>query len=205
MPTHVPSGRFTPARAFVQVLTAAGTKPLAIFFAQRPLWKSEDNIFTNTSRQVREILAVQLLVEYEFIYSQRHLKRLHTSAAAQSGRGLQRASDQQGIPLNLYKKIVLDLMLESYVGFIQFHNRTGLATGQRLPLRGNAFDVDLHNYLRNLCSNAFSTPRGTKSLTFPPKPAISRTNRELINVYSSFGIKKIVSIRESNLRFIKAI
>jgi hypothetical protein len=53
------------------------------------------------------------------------------------------------------------------------------------------------------CNNLWMAA-GTKSLTSPPNPAISFTNLELMKVYSSFGIKKIVSTFGSSFRFINA-
>src|SRR6266404_3758136 len=108
-------------------------------------------------------------------------------------------------------------MLKADVGFFQFHDGRWVGTDQRLPILGDAFHVNFHvslspeplehhadRFRPNLRFIARSTPRGTKSLTFAPIWQISFTCRELIKVYSSFVIKKIVSMPESNLRFIRA-
>src|SRR5580704_4106245 len=108
-------------------------------------------------------------------------------------------------------------MLEAGIGILQFHDGRRLASDQRFPVLGNAFDVNFHVSLSlepldhradrfepNLRFIACSTPRGTKSLTCPSIRQISFTCRELIKVYSSFVIKKMVSMSGSNLRFIRA-
>src|SRR5258708_35706014 len=107
-------------------------------------------------------------------------------------------------------------MFETGVGFVQFHDRGLLAPAQCFPVLGDALDVDYHGspfaqasepqpdrFEPNFCFIARSTPRGTKSLTCPPNRQISLTCRELMNVYSSLVIKKIVPMRESSLRFIR--
>jgi hypothetical protein len=57
----------------------------------------------------------------------------------------------------------------------------------------------------NFLAKALCAQGGTNASTFPPSRAISFTILELRYVYSSFGIRKIVSISGSILRFISAI
>src|ERR1700675_765616 len=63
--------------------------------------------------------------------------------------------------------------------------------------------MDFHRF--NFFAKASATQGGTNLATSPPRRAISFTMRELRYVYSSFGIRKIVSTLVSSLRFISAI
>src|SRR2546423_6731521 len=73
----------------------------------------------------------------------------------------------------------------------QFRNRTLFFALEMLALVLNLAEMDFHSF--NFARNAFATRAGTKSVTSPPSRAISFTIRELKYVYSSFGIRKIVS------------
>src|SRR4029453_319674 len=63
----------------------------------------------------------------------------------------------------------------------------------------------VETFFFNLIASALATGAGTNAHTSPPRRAISLTMRELRYVYSSFGMRKIVSTAASNFRFIRAI
>ena len=77
-----------------------GTQSLAVFAAQCPLWKFEDNIFADIGRQVHEVLASQFLVEDKLVNPHRKIEGAQATAAAEGDdRRAELASDKYRWPL----------------------------------------------------------------------------------------------------------
>src|SRR5690349_17408865 len=72
-----------------------------------------------------------------------------------------------------------------------------------LPMTESFNLLDIH--WLSFALSALATQPGTKAETFPPSLAISFTMRELRYVYSSLGIRNIVSTAGFRFRFINAI
>src|SRR5204863_3646649 len=179
------------------------TFPSAFAIAMRMRGKIQQNVFPNVRREIDHFRPGQLVVDRKCGHLDVEAKWFETADAFQ----FDRLREMAGDPERTFGNTEIERITQGTRGDnafrFQLRNRTLFLAFEMLALGLDLAQMNFH--IASFARNAFATRPGTKSVTSPPRRAISLTIRELRYVYSSFGIRKIVSTLDSSLRFISAI
>ena len=163
----------------------------------------EQNIFANVGREIDDFRPGQFVMDRERGHLDVEAKRLETANAFQ----FDRLREMTGDPKRAFRNAKIERVTQRPGANNSFRFQVGdrafFRAFEMLALNLNLAQMNFHSF--SFFRSAFATLAGTKSVTSPPSRAISFTIRELRYVYSSFGIRKIVSTVASSLRFIRAI
>src|SRR2546423_8104311 len=164
--------------------------------------KVQQNIFAHVRSEIDHFGPGQFMVNRKRRNLDIEPKRLQTANAFQFDRLRQMTRDPERTFGDAEIERVAQRTGALDVFCFEIGNRTLFFALEMLAF---ALDLAQMNFHLSLVRNAFATRAGTNSVTSPPSRAISFTIRELRYVYSSFGIRKIVSTAASSFRFIRAI